>query len=402
MKMHMSTRKIKQSWWVDFRFNDFRYRKKSPDNSKSGAAVYESILRQNLSRGEPIDGKIDNCNFPTYREFAEKWFSTYVRNNNKPSEQKSKSVILISHLIPAFGHLRIDNITSLMVEEYKNKKLKYGLSPKTINNHLVVLSKSLKTAQEWVGLVSLPRVKFLKVPPQSFNFLTSIESGKLLDGIKDNMWRAMVLLAVRTGLRLGELVALQWEDIDMKNRLITVRRSAVRGVVSSPKSNKHRYIPFSDEVHEALLSLNNKKGLVFNLNNCLMNHETPRLNLIRICEKAGVKKIGWHNLRHTFASQLVAAGASLKAVQELLGHSDIRTTMRYSHLAPSTLIDTVKLLDTIKTVKIENFGQQVGNVASSIFSLDQKTPVNTGVSVDDFGSRGGNRTHDLRLMSPSL
>ncbi len=402
MKMYMSARKIKKSWWVDLRFNGLRYRKRSPDNSKAGATVYESILRQNLSRGEPIDGKIYNANFPTYNEFAEKWFSTYVRNNNKPSEQKSKSVIIVSHLIPAFGHLRIDNITSLMVEEYKNKKLKLDLSPKTINNHLVVLSKSLKTAQEWVGMFNLPRIKFLKVPPQSFSFLTPIESNKLLASIKGNMWRVMVLLALRTGLRLGELVALQWEDIDMKNRQITVRRSAVRGVISAPKSNKHRYIPFSDEVHEALLSLNNKKDLVFSLNNCLMNHETPRLNLIRICEDAGVKKIGWHNLRHTFASQLVAAGASLKAVQELLGHSDIRTTMRYSHLAPSTLVDTVRLLDSIKKINVNNFGQQVGNLAGSIFSLDQKTPVNTGVSVDDFGSRGGNRTHDLRLMSPSL
>jgi site-specific recombinase XerD len=82
-------------------------------------------------------------------------------------------------------------------------------------------------------------------------------------------------------------------------------------------------------------------------------------NLYRICEEIGLKKTTWHVLRHTFASHLIGAGASIKAIQELLGHRDIQTTMRYAHLAPSALKDTISLLE--KTTSIDSFGQPVVN-----------------------------------------
>jgi integrase len=374
----MSTRRIRNTWWVDFRCEGIRYRKRSPENSQIGARAFEIVLRQRLARGEPIDGKkAEKAVIPTFKEFSDQWYDTYVQTNNKASEQKAKRVTLNAHLLPFFGREKLDEITNRRIEEYKAEKLKKGLSPKTINNHLTVLSTCLHCAQEWIGLQRVTRIVHLKVPPQKFDYLSPEESQALLSSIEDPMWFAMVLVALRTGLRLGELAALEWSDVNFETRLLTVSRSIVRGVVGPPKSNRVRHIPFTQEVVDALVSLRSSQGLVFHrTESCAMNHETPRKNLIKMCKAAGIRKIGWHTLRHSFASHLVAAGASMKAVQELLGHNDIRTTMRYAHLAPSALREAVALLDRSRSERSPNCGQPVGNVVSSIFTPDKKKASN--------------------------
>src|SRR4051812_16290490 len=117
----MSVRKDKNSWWVDFRFNHVRYRKRSPDNSKGGAQAYEALLRQRLARGEALDNGLTP--HPTFEEFAWKWFQEYVVPNNRFSEQRIKSYTLKSSLIPFFGKLPIDEIRTQHIEQYKARKV---------------------------------------------------------------------------------------------------------------------------------------------------------------------------------------------------------------------------------------------------------------------------------------
>lgn len=122
----MSIRKIRNSWWVDFRFDGKRYRRKSPDNTRSGASIYESTLKQKLARGESIDK--NNINElekeKPFRDFAWEWYESYAKNNNKFSEVLSKQSILKAHLVPHFGRTRINSISALQIEKYKTKKLK--------------------------------------------------------------------------------------------------------------------------------------------------------------------------------------------------------------------------------------------------------------------------------------
>src|SRR5882762_2081967 len=101
-----------------------RYRKRSPKNSLAGAKAYELLLRQRIARGEPLNGHEENQGppVPTFKEFSEKWYETYVCTNNKPSEQKAKRVTLRAHLLPCFGPLRLDDISGLEIEEYKAAK----------------------------------------------------------------------------------------------------------------------------------------------------------------------------------------------------------------------------------------------------------------------------------------
>ncbi len=339
----MGVRKRNNKWWVDFCFNRSRYRWPSPENSKAGALAWELVLKQRLARGEPLDPKKEIAT--TFRRFAQDWFETYVKNNNKHSEIVSKEMILRVHLVPFFGRMRLDEIKNLDVEKYKAKKISQELAPKTINNHLAVLKKALECAVEWGELEKRQIIKYLKVPPQEHDFLTPEECRKLLDAA-NGVYRDMIAVALGTGLRFGELTALSWEDVDFKTGELTIKQAYARGVLGSTKSNRIRHIPMSGSVRETLYPMRKSEGLVFpdSRSNPLKQYVCIK-KLRSICKKANLRRIGWHTLRHTFASHLAQRGANLSAVQGLLGHSDIRTTMRYAHINRAVLREAIAILD---------------------------------------------------------
>jgi hypothetical protein len=146
-------------------------------------------------------------------------------------------------------------------------------------------------------------VRWLKVPPPEFNFLTFAEAVRLVDGA-DAEWRAMILLALRTGLRQGELLGLKWDDVDLVAGRLTVRRSAVRGVVGTPKNGKSREVPLSDDAIAIVRSLPSR----FPREN-VFAHEDGRMltkgdckhPLSRACRKTGLRRIGWRVMRQSFA-----------------------------------------------------------------------------------------------------
>ena len=167
----MSVRKIRQSWWVDFRFNFTRYRKRSPQNTRGGAEAYEVCLRRELSIHGSLNAYVKVEAKPTFAEFSERWFSSYVEVNNKPSECRSKKYSLSASLVPFFGHQRLNEITTADIEAYKGEQLKRGNCNKTVNNRLAVLRKCLTTAVEWSIIESIPRFRQLKAAPPVFRFL---------------------------------------------------------------------------------------------------------------------------------------------------------------------------------------------------------------------------------------
>ena len=152
---------------------------------------------------------------------------------------------------------------------------------------------------------------------------------------------------LRTGMRLGELRALRWDDVDLVAGRIVVRYSAWEDIVGTPKTDSTREIPLSDDARKAL-KLHRRPGvlLVFcDKKGEMQPRDVCNWPLWRACRRAGLRQIGWHVLRHSFASQLIMRGRSLKEVQELLGHTSITMTMRYAHLAPNVLRDAVQVLD---------------------------------------------------------
>ncbi|MDP1689483.1 MAG: site-specific integrase [bacterium] len=376
----MAIRKIKKSWWIDIRHNRQRYRIKSPENSKSGAEAYQAVLRQKLARGIPIeftelDAKQKERE-QKFKDFAWTWYETYVKNNNKFSEISRKWYTLRKDLLPFFGEMQIDKITTQHVEDYKAKKAGAGLANKSINNQLAILSVCLHTAQELFDILKIPKIKKLRLPPPKENFLTFEESDLILMH-SNGLWRELILTALKTGLRIGELKALNWSDINWPNKTLTVRHTwcEINNKMDTPKNSKMRHIPLTDELFYMLKEKKRVSEAVF-VDNTNHNRRfyTKRLNgeIRKACVASGInREITCHTLRHTFASHLAMRGVPIQAIQQLMGHSQIQITMRYAHLSPSTLKDAVALLEPQKQIT-EYFGQQVGNQPEKALANNQK------------------------------
>jgi len=369
----MAVRKIKRSWWVDFQYEGIRHRKRSPENTREGAKAYEAALRHRLALGERDLRDSLSPNAPsTFKEAAWKWFDIHVKPNLKPSGRVGYESALRVHLVPAFGTLRLEDVTSFAIDAYKARKselrkvngeMKPRQSAKSINNQLLVLSKLLKDSVEWGWLGTSPKIAWMKEPPPKTDFLSREESDRLLAASVGSKWHDMILCALRTGMRSGELRALHWSDVDLARRVITVRRTVFRGVETAPKSNRNRQIPIADDLYRALAGRERKYELVFcgDDGRWIEAHSSYWwLGIVR--EKAGLQVFGWHRLRHTFASQLVEAGVSIRVVQELLGHSKITMTMRYAHVSSPMLSDAVNRLSTDKELLSPS---RRGNLAST-------------------------------------
>jgi integrase len=350
----MTARRIKGKWFVDLWFRHptgerERIRRFSPVQTKRGADEYERQLRMEML--SPTEKRKEA---PSLSEFATEFLENYAESNNRPSEIRMKRSIYRIHLEPALGRNRLDEIGPREIEAYKKAKLKNGRSPKSINNDLTILRKTLAVACEWGLIDHVPIFKWMKVPKPEFDFLDFKEADRLVKAAEGE-WAAMIFVAIRTGLRQGELLALRWDDVDLVSGRLMVRRSDWRGHVGPPKNGRNREVPLSPETVDVLKHHRHLRGdlvFCFETGRAFTENELRR-PLYGACRRAGLRRIGWHVLRHTFASHLAMRGVALKAVQELLGHSTIEMTMRYSHLSPDVRRDAVKLLD--------GFGQQLGS-----------------------------------------
>ncbi len=346
----MAVRKIKGSWWVDFMYQSERLRRRSPSNTKAGAEAFEVHLRQTVATHGSVKTALAALTFRdeampvTFAVFAERWQREYVAVNNKPSERYTKQIVLRTHLVPMFGQLPLSAITLAKVDQFKQRALERGLAPKSVNNYLTILRKCLSTAVEWEVLAVVPRIRLLKVATPGFRYLSDAEVAALVTAAY-GVWRDMILVGARTGLRFSEMSALDWSDLDLRNGLLTVRHGRVLGQVSSPKNNRIRHVPLTADVRAALAPRQTATGLVFENAGRPVAPQTASVRLHAICERAGIKPHGWHVLRHTFASHLAQRGASLQAIKELLGHSSLTMVLRYAHLAPEYLAQTIRLLD---------------------------------------------------------
>lgn len=343
----MAVRKLRDRWSVDFHSEGVRYRVRSPANSRAGAMAYEQVLRQRLAHGLKI-GEADD-GMPkslTFQEASDQWFSTYVTTNIKPSVQREYRKILVQHLLPRFGRRQLRSLTTLDIEQFKAVHTKRGLQPSTVNNYLIVLSSLFTKARDFRWILTPPRIEWLKVPPQPFDFLSSEESARLLSANLGSRWHDMIFCGLRTGMRVGELLALQWDDLSLQGRVITVSRSLVRGVEGSPKNNRIRHIPMTADLVRMFEQSERRHPYIFGQSDGSPSTlPMATRGLLTACKRAGLRKIGWHVLRHTFASQLSLAGVPLTAIQPLLGHATIQMTMRYSHLQPSAIASFVQVLD---------------------------------------------------------
>jgi integrase len=295
-----------------------------------------------------------------FKEVAEAWRSTWV--DLEPKTRAGYEMVLRVHLLPEFGGRKVSRITPQLVQAYVARLQANGAKPGTIRNIYAVLRNALNTGVRLKMIAANPcqGVKLPRMPREPMLFLTAEEMAALADAI-DPRYRALIYTAAYTGLRAGELLALTRADIDLLRGVIHVRRAlkevhgvdageGERGLIFGPtKTHEQRTVSLpkflrdmlSDHLAQPLPGGNDAEALVF----ASPTGRPLRHNLwyrrifkpaVRTALPPGKHGLRFHDLRHTAASLLIAAGAHPKAVMERLGHSDIRITMnRYGHLLPS-------------------------------------------------------------------
>src|SRR6266545_7188385 len=248
-------------WEIDIRVvtpdgtRQLRERKRSPLSSRSAAQRWaegrERVLFQRLM--DPAK-QTPRKEAPTLRAFAPRFMDGHARaNQQKPSGIAAKEMILRVHLLPALGHKRLDAIKSEDVQRLKrNLEAK---SPKTVNNVLAVLSVLLKKAVEWEVIEHMPcTVKLLPVSKGSTKFYDFDEYERLVEAARhlDPRTHLITLLGGDAGLRCGEMMALEWTDVDLVNRQLCIRRSDWNGQVTTPKGGRMRHVPMTKRLTAAL------------------------------------------------------------------------------------------------------------------------------------------------------
>lgn len=304
----------------------------------------------------------------TVQAYIGQWLEEVHKPTIKLSTYNHYSILLRLYIVPCLGQVKLQGLTPQHVQTFYSKKLKEGLSSKSINNIHGLLHKALSNAVKWnllsrniCNAVTPPRLE-----RKEKTVLNPQQAHILLQTIKGHRMETLFTLALVTGMRCGELLALRWQDIDLTNCALQVKRavSYIKGygrVESEPKTEKSRrqiMLPlFVVDVlirHKALQDEDRSKteiwadkDLVFtNAEGDYIGVTTIREAFNRVLNNAGLPHIRFHDLRHSTATILLSRGTHAKVVQEILGHSQISMTLDvYSHVLPSMQEDVTKRWD---------------------------------------------------------
>ena len=337
-------------WEVDIRVRlpdgkVHRERTRSSASSRSVALRYgEARARELLLQGVPKRRE----EVPTFSEFWPRFMDGYVRANRlKPSGVAAKESVWRAHLRAHFGSKKLDAVTTEDVQRLKH--VLTTRAAKTVNNVLTVLNVVLRKAVEWDVIERMPcAVRLLPIPKPNAQFHDFEAYERLVSTAQGLDPRAylVVLLGGEAGLRCGEMMALEWGDVDLVKGQISVQRSDWKGHVTTTKGGRVRHVGMTRRLAAALQRHRHLKGkrVLCQDNGEPLTQKIVQDHIGRAARRAHVRD-GVHILRHTFCSHLAMRGAPARAIQELAGHQDLTTTQRSMHLSPAALEDAIRLLD---------------------------------------------------------
>jgi integrase len=319
---------------------------------KAAEQALEAILadaRRGTLAGAVVTGA-------TFADAAAEWLR-YVEHDRKrrPSTLADYKGVVKHALEPEFGDLALEAITPERIDAYRARLVDKGrLSPRTINKRLVVMHGILRRAMRVYGLRTNAVALVDRQPLRrsgEFAVLQPAEVEALARAAETEQDAALFRVAAFTGLRLGELRALRWADIDFARRLVHVRRGYTHGAEGSPKSGRVRSVPLIDQAAEALDMLSRRERFTDADDLVFVDELGRHINDWRLrnrfhaaLERAGLPRLRLHDLRHTFGTLAVQA-FPLSDVKAYMGHADIATTMVYVHHVPR--LDAADLLSRI-------------------------------------------------------
>ena len=332
---------------------------------KTRREVDEKLTRAKADRN---GGLVFDSGKLTLAEYMERWLKDSARNRLRPKTYKDYEGLIRVHIVPALGHIKLKNLTSLQVQQFYATKLESGLSKRTVEYIHTVLHSALKQAVRWelvprnvTDSVDPPR------PEEEERPTLDLKQARLfLETARGDRFEALYVLVIQTGMRRGELFGLRWDDVNLQQGLLHVRQALAPDgkSFSLPKTSKgRRKIRLTSEAVEALKrhkaaqneerrgqgSSWQDRGLVFpsqvgtpmNPDNFVKRSYKPLL------KRAGLPQMPFHCLRHTFATLMMPNGHP-KVVQEMLGHSRVSTTLDiYSHASQDMQDEAVRRFESL-------------------------------------------------------
>jgi integrase len=327
-------------------------------------------VRDKLAKAlsDRADGLVFDAGALTVGEYLDRWLGD-VKDTVRKSTHEGYEYAIGPHIKPALGRIKLKDLNPAQIRWFYRERLDSGLAPATVHKMHVVLHKALKAAVA-DGLIPRNAAAGLKLPRitrEEIDPLTEEQSRRLLESVRGDRLEALYVLALNTGMRQGELLALKWDDVDLERGILRVRRTLTHAdkafVLGEPKTkNSRRTIRLTTGALDALRahlsrqlremeqmgSLYQPGGLIFaTQSGTIINPSNLRNRSFKpLLKHAGLPEIRFHDLRHTCATLLLGRDVNAKVVSEMLGHSSISITLDiYSHLLPDMQEKAAKALE---------------------------------------------------------
>jgi integrase len=327
----------------------------------------QAELRKELARLD--EGLTFDAENLSLGEYLVRWLEDSVRGSVRKSTYDRYDGAVRVHIKPALGHLKLNKLGPAHLQGFYRNRLDAGCAPASVNKLHAVLHKALSQAVEW-HMVPLNVAEAVRAPrpaPEEMQPLSIQETRMFLEAARGDKLEALYVLAVTTGMRQGEMLALKWQDMDMENATLSVRRTLTRSggrlLLGEPKTKKSRrtihlteaavralreHLSRQMEEIERLGDLYSDDGLVFTSEvGTLVNPSNLRQrSFARLLKRGGLPTIRFHDLRHTCATLLFSRGVHPKHVQELLGPATVAITLDiYSHVIPGIGDQTARAME---------------------------------------------------------
>jgi len=314
---------------------------------KADAEKWEASQKHNINVQENFPDAIKQS---TVEDLYNKWLRDHAENHKAASSVVRDKQIYRDYIKDYIWDKKAHLVTPEQIESIKQVLIDEDrLSDKSINNVLQLIKAifNFGIKRRYLKFNPMSSVSMLSVDEQTFDFWSIDETIKFLKTAsnkysKDRMQYVLYLVCLKTGMRIGEVVSLKWDCVDLDNKIITVKRSfdtAGQNIQETTKGKKIRYVGICDELLPELQALRNKKSrsdfVLPNENGNFIDYNNFRERVFEKDIKAAeVKRIRIHDMRHTYASTFVMQGGHLYDLQQTLGHADSKTTMKYAHLSP--------------------------------------------------------------------
>ena len=355
---------------------------------ETGKAIYKNVLgrsqaevkeklKQAIEETQALD--VTKAGKYTVGEWMEVWFQDYAKIKVRPSSHQTYQGYIQNHIRPNIGDIPLEKLTSLDLQKFYKKLLAQGrvdrveakgqpkgLSAKTVRNIHQILSSGLKLAQEQRLILTNPAegCALPRVEHQEMKTLTTVQLASFFREARESGVFELYYLELATGLRRGELLGLKWEDIDLDRGDLRVRRqvSRINGeVVEAPLKTKNAYrtLPLAEDTVSVLKEQRRKVGnspWVFpSPNGGPISPDSVLHMLHRVLKRAGLPKVRFHDLRHTFATLALQNGVDVKTVSGMLGHFSAGFTLdTYAHITSAAQRQAAQTMGSVLAGTVQN------------------------------------------------